>query len=194
MALTLSAIVDATDVEPRGSTSPKSAVKPRTRPTRRTVLRAIAVSSLALGGKFLSWGTRLTMPPASAETSPDGTRQGWNHCHFDYTPQRDTGGLYEDWPPACHNGTANGHHISSKFCNESGWHRRDNGADGGVRWDYDSLSSRCWGGNVSKNAWRSKSKAGRGHPATLFRCSDGRYTRCTSNGCDSFATVCRAEV
>ncbi len=194
MTLTVSEIVDATSLPRGGSTSPAAAVKMQRRPTRRVVLRAIAASSLMIGGNFLSWGARLAMPRASAETSPDGTRKGWNHCHADYAPQPDTGGLYEDWPPACHNGEANGHHISSKFCNPSGWHRRDAGSDHGVHWNYDAISSRCWGGPESRNAWRWRSNAGRGHPATLFRCSDGRYTRCTSNGCHSFATVCRAMV
>ena len=124
MALTFSEIVDVTSLPPDGPTVSAAGQKLRGRPTRRTVLRAIVVSSLTVGGNFLSLGARLTMPRASAETSPDGTRRGWNYCHADYTPQPDTGGRYADWPPACHNGTANGHHLGSKFCNSSGWHRR----------------------------------------------------------------------
>lgn len=194
MALTFSEIVDVTSLPHGSPTTSATDYKLRGRSTRRTVLRAIAVSSLTVGGNFLSLGARLTMPRAFGETSPDGTRKGWNHCHADYAPQPDTGGLYADWPPACRNGTANGHHLSSKFCNPSGWHRRDSGLDQGVRWNYDSVSSRCWGGPKSRSAWRWRSNAGRGHPAALFRCSDGRYTRCTSSGCHSFATVCRAKV
>jgi hypothetical protein len=194
MALTFAGIVDVTRLPNDSPAASAAAHKVRGRPTRRTVLRAIVVSSLTVGGNFLSLGARLTMPRAFAEISPDGARRGWNNCHADYTPQPDTGGRYADWPPACHNGTANGHHLGSKFCNSSGWHRRDSGSDHGVRWNYDSVSYRCWGGPDSKNAWRWQSNAGRGHPATFFRCSDGQYTRCTSGRCHSFATVCRAKV
>lgn len=152
---------------------------------RRTVLKAIGVGALALGGGLLDLAAR----PAWAETSPAGNLQGWNGCGgVDYAPDPDTGGLYASWPAACNGGT----YRSSGYCNSNGWHRNDIDYAPSVTYDYIAVSDRCWGGSDSRNSWRWK--VTRQGTEYQFRCSDGKVVKTTTSGTSTYNTVCRALV
>jgi hypothetical protein len=140
--------------------------------TRRTVLKAIGVSAVAVGGGVLSPSMR-----AAAETAPDGTL-GWNVCRVDYDPDADTGGAFYGAAPAC-NGAI---YRSSEYCNSNGWHR--DGSQPGI--DYIRVHNRCWSPADGRNAWRWVVASSN----STFRCSDGRIV---VSG-NSYNTVCRFRV
>lgn len=154
---------------------------------RRTVLKAVATASVALGGSFLGMVTRAE--PAAAETNPGGNLQGWDDCHQGYQPVRDTSGLYYNWQNACHGGT----YRSSEYCNVNGWHRQDSSGTPTVTYDYIASSDRCWAASDNHNSWTWSASANRNGSGTQhpFRCSDGKVIVITAGGSTPYDTVCR---
>lgn len=151
---------------------------------RRTVLKAIAGSALAVGGNVLSWGARTS--PAQAETSPDGSL-GWDVCRVNYTPDADTSGDYVNWGAAC-----NGANFrSSIYCNSGGWHRKDYTSSGFQTRDYIRVHDRCWSPSDGRTSWRWVVASS----GNEFRCSDGKMI-VTNAGSSSvtYTTVCRRQV
>lgn len=158
---------------------------------RRTVLKAVGFAGLALGGSVLTIGA--SQFKAFAETSPGGNLQGWDNCGgVDYNEDFDSGGIYAGSRPACNNPDG---YISSGYCNSNGWHRQDTVFAPSITYSYAAVSTRCWGGAGSKNAWRWESKYANGNgTGQIFRCSDGREVITTASGTTGRDSVCRFKV
>lgn len=150
---------------------------------RRTVLKGVTLSAIALGTGALSMAGA---SKAAAETSPTGLT-GWdaNDCKDaypnGYNEQRDNYGIYTAEPGACFGGTF----IGSNFCDAAGWYRNETDR---YNQTYRPISSAC-GATSTKNAWRWTVNG------VTYRCSDGRitipsywyYSR-------TYLAICRAKV
>lgn len=189
--LNLAEIVRVEEADPDRPTAVLSML--RATPSRRSVLRAVGVGVLTLGGTVLSWGPRMLNAPAGAvavEFAPGGRHSGWMRCMVDYVPDPDSGGRYQGWPAACNNSQ---NYISSTYCRPSGWHRVDSvRRANGALVDYRIVSGRCWGGATgfaSRNAWRWRPPGGH-----EFRCSDGQMVVTRNGVSHTYNTVCRWRV
>jgi hypothetical protein len=145
------------------------------------------MAGLVVGGNFLSLGTRIGWSKAYAD-GPAGLTS-WPACGgVDYVPDSDTSGAYQSWQPACNGGD----YRSSVYCDANGWHRRDTVTiDPNTYVDYDAVTTRCWGGSASRNAWHWDASKDPGGTKKTFRCSDGNMIIHDTGGAHTYHTVCR---
>lgn len=159
-------------------------------PSRRTVLKAIALGATTIGASLLDLGgSLLHAGTAWAETGPLGLH-GWdrNDCHdayangYDQVP--DTSGLYVNAPAACFGGSF----LGSDYC-DAGWHKRGTWTQNDIQVDHVPVSTLC-GDIATKNAWRWTTPDGH-----VYRCSDG-YSTYWGGGLNgaTFLTICRSAV
>ena len=186
MALTFDQIPDA-DAAPAPDTAPTAALTGLTvTGNRRTVLRAVALGAVTLGGLALSLGRGRT---ARAEAGPFGLK-GWDRtdCRDGYPsgyPELgDTTGQYVNTYAACFGGDWRG----STYC-DAGWHKNGTWMYGTVQADHVPISIAC-GDVTTKNAWKWTTPDGR-----TYRCSDG-FTTYWGGPYDgqTFFTICRSAV
>jgi len=192
MSLDLTRIPDLDGDQSAGE--PSQALRDLKPTGRRTVLRGIALSGVAVGAAVLGWSPLSGMRSASAETGPNGLR-GWdrNDCKDaypvrsgypsgGYNEERDTGGAYTGSAAACYGGDF----MGSDYCS-SGWHRSGTVRDAPITRTYVPISSAC-GSGATKNAW--KWTAG----GRTWRCSDGHTTVSGGGSSRTYLTICRAPV
>jgi len=186
MSLTLDQIPDVEATAPPGSAPVTALTGLTVTGSRRTVLRAVALGAVTIGGLALSvMGGR----KARAEPGPLGLR-GWdrNDCRdaypSGYAELGDTTGQYVNTYAACFGGAWRG----STFC-EAGWHKHGTWTYGAVQADHMPVSIVC-GETTTKNAWKWTTPDGR-----TYRCSDGltTYWGGPYDG-QTFFTICRAAI
>ncbi|AEB42170.1 hypothetical protein [Micromonospora maris] len=183
MTLTFEQIPDLSVAAPEAPRS-RALTRLRVQPQRRTVLRGIAFSALAVGG-FVASATSRFSSPAHAETGPGGLT-GWdrNDCKDafpnGYSPQKDNVGSHTARAAACFGGAYRG----STYC-ASGWHRSGTVRDEPVTYTYKPVSNSC-GATTKKNAWRWTTPDG-----VWWRCSDGNTTVSAGGTTNTYFTICR---
>ena len=184
MSLTFDQIPDADAAPAAGAGQPVALTGLAVSANRRTVLRAVALGAVTVGGLALSL---LGRRKASAEAGPFGL-QGWdrNDCRdaypSGYQELGDTSGQYVNTYAACFGGSWRG----STFCN-AGWHKNGTWTSGSTQVDSAPVSILC-GDTTTKNAWKWTTPDGH-----TYRCSDGMSTYWGGpyNG-QTFFTICRS--
>lgn len=161
--------------------------------SRRTLFRVSFTALALMSLNFVSWfgpGAKKAFAWGSCTTEFLGAQTGCVPPYpagDPYTPNYPNSG-YTPSSGACWGGS-----IGNRYCNSSGWHRRDTVIDGSERYEY---KRRC-GTHLAcgtptdgyRNAWRWKKDG------NVYRCSDG-HTFFYLNGhlLDDWLSICQERV